>query len=41
MARKEGVFLDPVYTAKTFSGLLDLVDQGIIRKKSDSVDDTC
>ena len=32
MARKEGVFLDPVYTAKTFSGLLDLVDQGIIRK---------
>lgn len=26
MARTEGVFLDPVYTAKTFAGLLGLID---------------
>lgn len=30
MARTEGVFLDPVYSAKTFAGLLDLVDAGYI-----------
>ncbi len=31
MARAEGIFLDPVYTAKTFSGLLHLVNEGDIR----------
>ncbi|WP_171208160.1 MULTISPECIES: D-cysteine desulfhydrase family protein [unclassified Ruegeria] len=30
MARTEGIFLDPVYTAKTFAGLLDLVETGQI-----------
>ncbi|NIZ63347.1 D-cysteine desulfhydrase family protein [Sedimentitalea sp. CY04] len=30
MARTEGVFLDPVYTAKTFAGLLDLIENGHI-----------
>lgn len=32
MARTEGVFLDPVYTAKTFAGLLGLLQEGTIRK---------
>ncbi len=31
MARTEGIFLDPVYTAKTFAGLLDLLREGRIR----------
>ncbi|NVO55857.1 D-cysteine desulfhydrase family protein [Rhodobacteraceae bacterium B1Z28] len=31
MAQTEGIFLDPVYTAKTFAGLLDLVQEGRIR----------
>lgn len=31
MARTEGVFLDPVYTAKTFAGLLGLLKEGHIR----------
>ena len=31
MAQTEGVFLDPVYTAKTFAGLLDLIEAGHIR----------
>ncbi len=31
MARTEGVFLDPVYTAKTFAGLIDLVEQQHIK----------
>ena len=30
MARTEGVFLDPVYTAKTFAGLLGLLKEGHI-----------
>jgi len=30
MARTEGIFLDPVYTAKTFAGLLGLIKTGII-----------
>ncbi|MBR9851943.1 MAG: D-cysteine desulfhydrase family protein [Rhodobacteraceae bacterium] len=30
MARTEGVFLDPVYTAKTFAGLLGLLKEGRI-----------
>ncbi|MDC0948853.1 D-cysteine desulfhydrase family protein [Gammaproteobacteria bacterium] len=32
MAQKEGIFLDPVYTAKSFAGLLALVQNGTIRK---------
>lgn len=28
LARREGIFLDPVYTGKAFSGLLDLARQG-------------
>ncbi len=31
MARTEGIFLDPVYTAKTFAGLLHLVNAGKIQ----------
>ncbi len=31
MARTEGVFLDPVYTAKTFAGLLGLLKEGRIK----------
>lgn len=30
MARQEGIFLDPVYSAKAFSGLLDLAKRGEI-----------
>ncbi|MEX0329410.1 MAG: D-cysteine desulfhydrase family protein [Ruegeria sp.] len=32
MARTEGIFLDPVYTAKTFAGLLDLVQDNQIQE---------
>ena len=32
MARSEGIFLDPVYSAKTFAGLLGLLEQGAIEK---------
>lgn len=32
LARTEGVFLDPVYTAKAFSGMLDHIENGIIEK---------
>lgn len=32
MARTEGVFLDPVYSAKTFAGLLGLLKDGTITK---------
>jgi L-cysteate sulfo-lyase len=32
MARTEGVFLDPVYSAKTFAGLLGLMKEGHIRR---------
>ncbi|OED50456.1 1-aminocyclopropane-1-carboxylate deaminase [Rhodobacteraceae bacterium (ex Bugula neritina AB1)] len=32
MARTEGIFLDPVYTAKTFDGLLGLLREGTIQK---------
>ncbi|CTQ55577.1 D-cysteine desulfhydrase [Roseibium album] len=31
MAKTEGVFLDPVYTAKTFAGLLGLLKEGRIK----------
>ena len=32
MAQTEGVFLDPVYTAKTFAGLLGLLKEGCIQR---------
>ena len=32
LARSEGILLDPVYTAKAFSGLIDLVKQGKLDK---------
>jgi len=32
MARTEGIFLDPVYTAKTFAGLLGLIENGTIKQ---------
>lgn len=31
MARREGILLDPVYSAKAFSGLLDLIGSGEVR----------
>lgn len=31
MARYEGVFLDPVYTGKSFAGLLGLLEEGALR----------
>lgn len=31
MAQYEGLFLDPVYTAKTFAGVLGLLDDGLIQ----------
>ncbi|WP_237212603.1 D-cysteine desulfhydrase family protein [Ruegeria lacuscaerulensis] len=31
MAQTEGIFLDPVYSAKTFAGLLDIVREGQIK----------
>jgi D-cysteine desulfhydrase len=30
LARTEGILLDPVYTAKAFAGLLDLLDRGVL-----------
>lgn len=34
VARREGLVLDPVYTAKAFYGLKDLVEKGVIEKGS-------
>ncbi len=34
VARKEGLILDPVYTAKAMYGLIDLVEKGYIEKNS-------
>lgn len=31
LARREGIFLDPVYSAKAFAGCLDLVKRGVVR----------
>jgi 1-aminocyclopropane-1-carboxylate deaminase/D-cysteine desulfhydrase-like pyridoxal-dependent ACC family enzyme len=31
MAQSEGIFLDPVYSAKTFAGLLDLISEEQIK----------
>lgn len=32
IAEKDGIFLDPVYTGKAMSGLLDLINKGYIKK---------
>ncbi len=32
VARKEGIFLDPVYTGKAMAGLIDLIKRGELRK---------
>ena len=32
MARHEGILLDPVYTGRSFAGLLDLIRQGVFSK---------
>ena len=32
LAKKEGLFLDPVYTSKGFAALIDYVKKGIIKK---------
>jgi len=37
VARKEGILLDPVYTAKAFYGLMDLVHKGVIPRGSNVV----
>ncbi|NLY70782.1 MAG: D-cysteine desulfhydrase family protein [Clostridiales bacterium] len=37
MARNEGLFLDPVYTGKTFGGLLDLIDDGYFEEDENIV----
>lgn len=37
MARKEGIFLDPCYTGKTFFGILDMIRTGKIERDSDVV----
>jgi len=34
VARTEGLLLDPVYTAKAFAGLLDLIGKGVIEQGS-------
>ncbi|MFH5836257.1 1-aminocyclopropane-1-carboxylate deaminase/D-cysteine desulfhydrase [Proteiniclasticum sp. C24MP] len=34
LAETEGILLDPVYTAKAFSGMLDHIEKGIIEKGS-------
>lgn len=34
LAKQEGIFLDPVYTAKAFSGLLEDIKSGIFQKGS-------
>lgn len=37
MARKEGLFLDPVYTGKTFGGILDLYEKGYFTEEEVNV----
>jgi D-cysteine desulfhydrase family pyridoxal phosphate-dependent enzyme len=31
LARREGILLDPIYSAKAFSGLLDMAERGMLR----------
>jgi len=37
MAKKEGIILDPVYTSKGFSALIDYVKKGIIKKNQNVI----
>ena len=37
IAKKEGIILDPVYTSKTFSAILDYVRKGIIKKNQNVI----
>ena len=37
VAKKEGIFLDPVYTGKAMAGLIDLIRRGVLRKKENVV----
>jgi D-cysteine desulfhydrase family pyridoxal phosphate-dependent enzyme len=37
LAQKEGIFLDPVYTGKTFAGFLDLAKQGYFKRNENVV----
>lgn len=34
LAQAEGIFLDPIYTAKAFAGMLDLIEQGRLGGKA-------
>lgn len=34
LARTEGILLDPVYTARSFFGMMDYLDKGLLPKKS-------
>ena len=37
LAKKEGIILDPVYTSKGFSALIDYIKKGIIKKNEDVI----
>ena len=37
LAKKEGIILDPVYTSKGFSALIDYVKKGIIKKNQNVI----
>ena len=37
LAKKEGIILDPVYTSKGFSALIDYVKKGIIKKNENVI----
>jgi len=37
MAKKEGIILDPVYTSKAFSALIDYVKKGVIKKNQNVI----
>ena len=37
LAKKEGIILDPVYTSKGFSALIDYVKKGIIKKNQNII----
>jgi len=37
MAKNEGIILDPVYTSKGFSALIDYVKKGIIKKNQNVI----
>ena len=37
LAKKEGIILDPVYTSKGFSALIDYIKKGIIKKNQNVI----